>query len=109
MFKVINNYGEKEAMLRIAQVWQRKTREENQQKKRAKRNLIIWVYMGVQKRQKREIKIFEKTFKKVLTYLKTDGIINKSLTQATTEPWKLNKNLEKSECAGQAFLRKCTT
>ena len=42
--------------------------------------------MRVQKRQKREIKIFEKTLKKVLTYLKTDGIINKSLTQATTEP-----------------------
>ena len=42
--------------------------------------------MGVQKRQKRGIKIFEKLSKKVLTYLKTDGIINKSLTQATTEP-----------------------
>jgi hypothetical protein len=41
MFKVINDYGEKEAMLRIAHIWQRKTREENQQKKRAKRNLII--------------------------------------------------------------------
>jgi hypothetical protein len=40
-FKVSSYYREKEAMLRIAQVWQRKTREENQQKKRAKRNLII--------------------------------------------------------------------
>lgn len=44
----------------------------------------------------------KKLLKKVLTYPGDGGIINKSLMNSGAEPWKLNNNLEKSECAGQA-------
>ena len=56
-------------------------------------------------------KKYKKTSKKVLTIIRHSGIIYKSTrygnkTKAKIvrhEPWKLNINLEKSECAGRAF------